>query len=69
MSKSTRYPTPVLNENTFSHYLIEFFKGYILLEGVSRDEIDAWADDLYELSASGDYSFSSNEYIMVGIKP
>ena len=35
---------------------------------VSQEEIDAWAADLYELGASGNYFFSSNEYIMMGRK-
>ena len=60
---------PVLNENTFSRFLIEFFKGYNASQGVSQEEIDAWAADLYELGASGNYFFSSNEYIMMGVKP
>ena len=59
---------PVFNENTYSYYLIEFFKGYNTSQGVSQDEMDAWADDLKKLGASGDYFFSSNEYIMLGIK-
>lgn len=59
---------PVFNENTYSYTLIEFFKGYNTSQGVSQEEIDAWADDLHKLGASGDYFFSSNEYIMMGIK-
>ena len=59
---------PVLNENTASHILIEFFKGYNASQGVPQEEIDAGADDLYKLGASGDYFYSSNEYIMMGIK-
>lgn len=60
---------PVLNENTYSHILIEFFKGYNASQGVDQKELDAWADDLSRLGAAGDYFFSSNEYIMVGWKP
>jgi len=59
---------PALNENTYSHTLIEFFKGYSISQGVSQEEIDAWANDLYKLGSSGDYFFSSNEYIMIGVK-
>ncbi len=60
---------PTLNENTCSHILIEFFKSYNASQGVPQEELDAWADDLYKLGGSGDYFYSSNEYIMMGIKP
>ncbi len=59
---------PVLNENTYSRYVIEFFRGYNASQGVSQEEIDSWVVDLYKLGESGDYFFSSNEYIMVGNK-
>ncbi len=59
---------PVFNENTYSYSLIEFFKGYNVSQGVSQGEMDAWADDLRKLGASGDYFFSANEYIMMGIR-
>ncbi len=59
---------PVLNENVYSYYMIEFVKSYNMSQGVSQEEMDAWIDDLQKLGASGDYFFSSNEYIMVGIK-
>ncbi len=59
---------PVFNENIYSSILIVFVKGYLVSQGVSQEEMDAWADDLQKLGASGDYFFSANEYIMVGIK-
>jgi arsenite methyltransferase len=60
---------PVLNGNAYSYILIEFFKGYNASQGVDQKELDAWADDLYQLGTAGDYFYSSNEYIMVGWKP
>src|SRR5215472_8342476 len=60
---------PVLNENTYSHWLIEFVRAYNACQGVAEEEIDAWTDDLRRLGAAGDYFYSSNEYIMVGWKP
>ena len=60
---------PALNENTYSHTLIKFFQSYNASQGIDREELDAWVDDLYRLGAAGDYFFSSNEYIMVGWKP
>jgi arsenite methyltransferase len=59
---------PVLNENTYSAILIEFVKGYNVSQGMPPDEMEAWVDDLRALGAAGDYFFSSNEYIMMGIK-
>ena len=34
----------------------------------SRCSQEAWVDDLRALGAAGDYFFSSNEYIMMGLK-
>jgi hypothetical protein len=49
--------------------LIEFVRAYNASQGVAEEEIDAWTDDLRRLGATGDYFYSSNEYIMVGWKP
>jgi arsenite methyltransferase len=59
---------PVLNENTYSAILIEFIKGYNVSQGVAPEEMEAWAEDLHKLGGAGDYFFSSNEYIMMGLK-
>ena len=59
---------PVLNENTYSAILIEFIKGYNISQGVAPEEMEAWAEDLRTLGAAGDYFFSANEYIMIGLK-
>jgi ubiquinone/menaquinone biosynthesis C-methylase UbiE len=37
--------------------------------GVAAEEIEAWAADLRELAASGDYFFSLNRYVFVATKP
>ena len=60
---------PVLNENTYSHWLIEFVRAYNAPRASPQEEIDAWTDDLRRLGAAGDCFFSPNEYIMVGWKP
>jgi ubiquinone/menaquinone biosynthesis C-methylase UbiE len=60
---------PMLNENTYSHWLIEFVRAYNASQGVAEEEIDAWTEDLRRLGAEGDYFYSSNEYIMMGWKP
>ena len=59
---------PVLNENTYSHWLIEFVRAYNVSQGIAEAEIDAWRDDLRRLGAAGDYFYGSYEYIMVGWK-
>jgi arsenite methyltransferase len=59
---------PVFNEHTYSAILMEFVKGYNVSQGVTPDEMEAWAEDLRTLGAAGDYFFSTNEYIMMGMK-
>jgi hypothetical protein len=52
-----------------SAILMKFVVGYVVSQGVSQDEADAWADDLLGLGATGEYFFSSNEYIFSAEKP
>lgn len=52
-----------------SAILMKFIAGYVVSQGIPQSEADSWADDLAELGASGDYFFSSNEYIFVARKP
>jgi len=37
--------------------------------GVTQQEADAWADELVELGAAGDYFFSINRYLFAAAKP
>ena len=55
--------------SSVSAVLIEFVVGYVTSQGISQEEADAWADDLRGLGASGEYFFSSNEYIFTAEKP
>lgn len=55
--------------SSVSATLLEFVVGYVTSQGISRGEADAWADDLRSLGATGDYFFSSNEYIFTAEKP
>ena len=48
---------------------MQFVVGYVVSQGVSQGEVDAWADELIALGSSGDYFFSSNEYIFTADKP
>jgi SAM-dependent methyltransferase len=52
-----------------SAILMKAVGGYATSNGISRGEADAWAKDLRELGSRGGYFFSSNEYIVTGLKP
>lgn len=52
-----------------SAILMKFIAGYVVSQGIPQDEADAWADELLELGESGDYFFSSNEYIFKADRP
>jgi ubiquinone/menaquinone biosynthesis C-methylase UbiE len=47
----------------------KFIVGYVVSQGVTQSEADAWAEELPNLGSSGDYFFSSNEYIFTAQKP
>lgn len=55
--------------SSMSAILMKFVVGYVVSQGVSQDEADAWVDDLLALGSSGDYSYSSNEYIFTAERP
>ena len=42
---------------------MKFVVGYVVSQGVSQREADAWANDLRALGSRGIYFFSLNEYI------
>jgi ubiquinone/menaquinone biosynthesis C-methylase UbiE len=54
---------------SMSAVLTKFIAGYVTSQGIPESEATVWADDLRALGASGDYFFSSNEYIFTGTKP
>ena len=51
------------DETSASASLIKFVTDYVVTQGVSQGEADAWADDLRTLGASDSYFCSWNEYI------
>ena len=55
--------------SSMSTILTKFVGGYVVSQGVSQAEADAWAEELRNLGSSGDYFFSSNEYIFTAQKP
>jgi ubiquinone/menaquinone biosynthesis C-methylase UbiE len=54
--------------SSMSAILIKFVAGYVVSQGVSDAEADSWADELRKLGESGDYFFSSNEYMFTAGK-
>jgi SAM-dependent methyltransferase len=55
--------------SSMSAIMAKFVGGYVVSQGVSQAEADAWAEELPNLGSSGDYFFSSNEYIFTAQKP
>jgi arsenite methyltransferase len=55
--------------SSVSAILMKFVVEYVVSQGLSQSEADAWADDLRALGASGDYFFSLNAYIFTAAKP
>jgi hypothetical protein len=55
--------------SSVSAIIMKFVVGYVVSQGVSQREADAWADELRALGSSGDYFFSSNEYLFTAEKP
>jgi len=49
-------------------FLMKFLVGYVVSQGISESEADGWADDLRALGSSGNWFFSSNEYIFTAHK-
>jgi SAM-dependent methyltransferase len=54
--------------SSVSAIFVKFVVGYVVSQGVSEDEVNAWANDLLALGSSGNYFFSSNEYIFTADK-
>jgi SAM-dependent methyltransferase len=55
--------------SSVSAIIMKFIVGYVVSQGISKDEADAWFDDLCELGSADRYFFSSNEYIFTADKP
>jgi arsenite methyltransferase len=52
-----------------SGVLMESIAAYVTSNGVAQEDVEAWATDLRERAAQGQYFFASNEFIFTGIKP
>src|SRR5262245_50410876 len=55
--------------SSVSAMLMKFVVEYVVSQGISQSEADAWAGDLRALGSGGDYFFSLNEYIFTAAKP
>jgi ubiquinone/menaquinone biosynthesis C-methylase UbiE len=62
-------PETSYDPSSVSAILMKFVIGYVVSQGVSQSEADAWADELRALGSSGEYFFSANEYIFTAEKP
>jgi len=61
---------PDYDRNTYSYGLIGLIVGFVPgRRGVTRKEVDAWADDLRRLGSEGLYFFSLNRYLFLVTKP
>lgn len=54
--------------SSMSGILMKFIEGYVVSQGVPESVAGAWAQELRDLGASGDYFFSSNEYVFTATK-
>jgi hypothetical protein len=57
------------DHSSVSGVLMKFIAGYVASQGIAASEVSAWKEDLENLGATGDYFFSSNEYMFIGRKP
>ena len=55
--------------SNISAHFIEIYVGYVVSQGVSQSEADAWAADLRALGAADDYFFAATNYIFSADKP
>lgn len=58
------------NSDTYSHGLAKMIGAFVPgRNGLTKEEVIAWAEDLQKLADSGDYFFSLNRYLFVAEKP
>lgn len=61
---------PDFDPNTYSYGLIGLIVAFAPgRRGVTREEVEAWAEDLRRLGREGLYFFSLNRYLFLAIKP
>lgn len=61
---------PDFDPNTYSYGLIDLMVAFVPgRRGVTKEEVEAWAEDLRRLGREGLYFFSLNRYLFLVIKP
>jgi len=60
---------PAFDPDTYSAGIISTIQRYAARHGVSSDQADAWAEDLRQRGARGDYFFSLNRYLFLARHP
>lgn len=61
---------PVFDQNTFSNRLIDLISAFVSdRNGITRAEVEAWAEELRQLGAKNEYFFSLNRYLFIAKKP
>ena len=65
----TDWGTVLWHSSSTGAILVKAISGYVVSQGISQSEADAWSDDLCALGTSGDYFSSWNEYMFTADKP
>lgn len=61
---------PDFDPETYSNRVIDMIAAFVVGRGlIARDEARAWAEDLRESGARGDYFFSLNRYVFAARRP
>lgn len=61
---------PTYDPRTYSYGLIDLIKAFVPgRHGVTRDDVEAWAEDLKRRGEEGSYFFSLNRYLFLATKP
>ena len=61
---------PDYDPNTYSYGLIGLIVAFVPgRQGLTKEEAEAWAEDLRRLGREGSYFFSLNRYLFLAIKP
>jgi ubiquinone/menaquinone biosynthesis C-methylase UbiE len=60
---------PEYHENIYSHGMMDLISSFVPgRNGVTKEEVEAWAEDLRELGERGEYFFSLNRYLFLAVK-
>jgi ubiquinone/menaquinone biosynthesis C-methylase UbiE len=61
---------PTYDPDTYSYGLIDFIRAFVPgRHGVTKDDAEAWAEDLKKQGEQGSYFFSLNRYLFLATKP